>query len=162
MQSAFKIRIIKLRSAVLVWLTHRIGMPYFKLVRKPLNFPYTIQELSDLPEVTVGHHLFQFLHQHELVLLPYYEKHDIKHVLLDYPPTECGEVCLQSFMLANGRVTLPVIATVIYGICTMPEYWKQIHTAFLRGFRNPNLQATDWFALLHKDYTHTKTQLIKS
>lgn len=162
MQSAFDSRLVQLRSSVLVWLTHRMGMPYFKLVRKPLHFPYDMQALSTLPHNTVGYHLYQFLHQHQLHLLPFYEKHDIKHVLLDYPPTDCGEVCLQSFMLANGRVTLPVIATVMYGLFTMPEHWKRMFQAFLRGYRNPNLQAIDWIGILDQDYHHTKSQLIKS
>lgn len=138
----------KIRTQILVFLTHKIGMPYFKLVRKPVAFPYQIKELQQYPEQTVAHQLYKFLHDHQLDLLPYYEKHDIKHVLLDYPPTEKGEVSLQCFMLANGRITLPVLLAVGFGLLTMPEYWRDFGKAFRRGYQNKSLQNLNWFDLL--------------
>ncbi len=136
------------RERVLVFLTHKIGMPYFRMVRKPLDFRYSLAVLESLPPDTVGRGLFDFLQQHHLELLPYYEKHDIKHIILDYPPTEKGEVCLQCFMLANGRYTLPVLLTVLFGFCTMPEYWRDFGKALQRGYRNKSLQQVKWFDLL--------------
>lgn len=133
---------------MLVFMTHKIGMPYFKLMRKPVSFPYQIQDLKQYEEGTVAHHLHKFLDDHQLSLLPYYEKHDIKHVLLDYPPTDKGEVCLQCFMLANGRITFPVVLAVIFGWCTMPEYWSDFLKAFRRGYHNKSLQKLKWFDLL--------------
>jgi ubiquinone biosynthesis protein Coq4 len=64
-------------------------------------------------------------------LLPYYARHDIKHILLDYDTKNEGEGCLQCFMLGNGHVSFPVVATVLYGWATMPEHWpaSEKHTA---------------------------------
>lgn len=141
-------KIIQLRQQVLVWLTHKVGMPYFRLMRKPTNFPYAIADLEQFPSASVGQHLHHFLTHHNLDLLPYYEKHDIKHVLLGYPPTESGEVCLQCFMWANGRRTLPVLIAVMFGWLTMPEYWTDFRAAFKRGRANKSLQGVSWFDLL--------------
>lgn len=136
------------REQLLVFLTHKVGMPYFKLVRKPVTFNYSVNELSLLPKGTVGNELYLFLRQHQLDLLPYYEKHDIKHIILEYPPNEKGEVCLQCFMLANGRYTIPVLLAVLFGFFTMPEYWSDFRKALVRGHRNKSLHQVNWFDLI--------------
>ncbi len=140
-------------------MTHKIGLPYFKLIRKPVLFQYTVSDLSNLPLHTVGHTLFLFLENNNLQLLPYYEKHDIKHVVL---ATEKGEVCLQLFMLANGRITLPIIATVLFGICTMPEYWKAFILAFKRGYHTSTLKHINWLQILSEPLISVQQQIFIS
>ncbi len=108
----------KLRSNILVLLTHTIALPILKIVRRKKKFPYSMEQLSALPFETVGNELWQILNAKSLRLLPYYERHDIKHVVLDYPFTDEGEVSLQFFMLSNGRISFPVLATVLYGLAT--------------------------------------------
>lgn len=136
------------RERFLVFLTHKVGMPYFRLFRPAVDFRYSLDELQQLPQDTVGYRLYDFLEHHQLELLPYYEKHDIKHIILGYPPTESGEVSLQCFMLANGRYTLPVILAVLFGFCTMPDYWSDFIRALKRGYANKSLQQVRWFDLL--------------
>lgn len=146
---------------MLIWLTHSVGMPYFKLVRKPIVFDYTMDDLGQMPTDTVGYNLFVFLKENDLHLLPYYEKHDIKHIVLGYPPTECGEVCLQCFMLANGRYTLPVLIAVVFGCLTMPEYWSQFWIAIKRGWNNKSLQQVTWFDLLPFSFKGIQSMLLQ-
>lgn len=162
MQSTFKNRFIKVRTSFLVFLTHKIGLPYFKLTRKPVHFQYSIDDLKQLPQHTLGRQLYFFLHENHLDLLPYYEKHDIKHVLLDYPPTDCGEVCLQAFMLANGRRTIPVVVSVLMGFLTMPEYYVDIINALKRGYNNISLKNLNWFELIEHDLATIKSTYIIS
>lgn len=109
-----KSKLLKAREGVLVSLTHRIALPILKIMRKPNVFTYTRAELKALPVGTLGNDLYIFLDQRNLPLLNHYARHDLKHVLLGYDTTEEGEACLQSFMLGNGRVSFPVLATVIY------------------------------------------------
>lgn len=137
-----------LREKLLVFLAHKVGLPYFKLFRKKPSFPYSAHELSQMPETTVGYQMHLFFEQNNIGLLPYYEKHDIKHIILNYPPTEEGEVCLQTFMLANGRITIPVFIAVAYGWLTMPEYWNSFKKAWVRGRKNISLNDLNWFALV--------------
>ena len=73
---------------------------------------------------------------------------DIKHVVLDYPFTDEGDVSLQVFMLANGRVSFPVLATVIYGWVTMPEYYSSFKKAWQRGKQAKSLENRDWFGIM--------------
>lgn len=82
--------LIKLRSGLLVWLTHKMALPVLKLIRKPERFPYNAEELQAFPDGTLGKDLVNFLHKKELQLLPYYARHDIKHILLGYDTTDEG------------------------------------------------------------------------
>ena len=143
--------VIKIRSKLLVYLTHNMALPFLKLVRKPLLFPYSMDMLSKMKNSTVGNDLYHFLTKRNLQLLPYYAKHDIKHILLDYDTTDEGEVCLQCFMLGNGHLSFPVAATVIYGCITMPEYWHKFKAAYRRGKVATSLHKWQWFEILEEE-----------
>lgn len=137
-----------MRSAVLVYLTHNMALPVLRLIRRPHKFPYKENELMQMPAGSLGKDLVLFLKQRNLQLLPYYAKHDIKHILLQYDTTDEGEVCLQCFMLGNGHISFPVAATVLYGFATMPEYWSSFAKAYRRGKRSGAIKNWKWFTLL--------------
>lgn len=138
----------KWRARLLVFLTHKMALPVLRIIRKPVKFPYTAEELKGFAGGTLGKTLVEFLDKKELDLLPYYAKHDIKHILLQYDTTGEGEVCLQCFMMGNGHLSFPVLATVIYGFVTMPEYWKQFRKAYRRGKRYEYMESWKWFEVL--------------
>lgn len=155
------IEILKsIRSRVLVLLTHTIALPVLKLIRRKKVFAYSTEQLSALPYETVGNELWQTLNANNLRLLPYYEKHDIKHVVLGYPFTDEGEVCLQFFMLANGRISFPVLATVLYGVITMPEYYGSFKKAYQHGKQAADLQNLDWFSIMELPLCFVREQII--
>jgi ubiquinone biosynthesis protein Coq4 len=140
--------IIKARAALLVFLTHTMALPLLQLLRNEQKFKYTLAELLALPEGSLGYQLAKFLRDKNLQLLPYYARHDIKHILLGYDTTGEGEVCLQCFMLGNRHVSIPVIATVLYGFVTMPEHWREFKTAFRRGKKCEPISCWKWFEIL--------------
>ena len=86
---------IRVRSVVLVFLTHKIALPLLKLTRRPNAFQYTKEQLQQFPDGTLGKDLYSFLEQRKLSLLPHYTRHDLKHILLKYDTTDEGEACLQ-------------------------------------------------------------------
>ena len=142
--------IIKCRSALLVYLTHQMALPVLRIIRKAEIFPYSKAELANFPAKTLGRDLVDFLKTKDLDLLPYYARHDIKHILLEYDTTDEGEVCLQCFMLGNGHISFPVAATVLYGFVTMPEYWKNFWIAYRRGRRSIPIKHWQWFSILQE------------
>ena len=153
--------LIKLRSSLLVFLTHNMALPLLKIIRQPRPFPYTKAQLELFPDHTLGKDLVQFLSDKDLQLLPYYAKHDIKHILLQYDTTDEGEVCLQCFMLGNGHLSFPVTATVLYGFVTMPEYWAKFRRAYRRGKKADPIANWPWFEILQEP-THQLIQKINS
>jgi hypothetical protein len=142
--------IIRLRSKILVFLTHNMALPVLRFVRQPKIFPYTAAQLQQFPSGTLGNDLIRFLQVKQLQLLPHYAKHDIKHILLQYDTTDDGEVCLQCFMLGNRHVSFPVVATVLYGFATMPEHWKKFAVAYRRGKQSVAIASWKWFEILEQ------------
>lgn len=140
--------LIYIRSAILVFLTHQIALPLLKIIRRPNTFRYSKEQLAFFPEGSLGKDLYLFLEKRDLPLLKHYARHDLKHVLLNYDTTDKGEACLQSFMLGNGRVSFPVLATVAYGFITMPEYWQLMRRAFKQGRRCNSFHNWPWNEML--------------
>lgn len=140
--------LIKARTAVLIFLTHKVALPLLKIVRKPNQLSYKKEELKNLPDGSLGKDLYLFLERRNLPLLRHYARHDLKHVLLGYDTTDEGEACLQNFMLGNGRVSFPVLATVLYSFATMPEYWKKMRAAYRLGKKCSPVHRWPWNELL--------------
>jgi len=136
--------LLKMRSAILVFLTHKIALPMLKIFRRPNLFPHSKEELAKFPNGTLGHDLFLFLEERKLPLLKHYARHDLKHVLLNYDTTDEGEACLQSFMFGNGRISFPVLATIVYSYVTMPEYWKKMKAAYRKGKSSNSIHHWNW------------------
>lgn len=153
--------LVKIRSAVLVFLTHHIALPVLKVVRKPQLFPYTRQELFNMEQGTLGKELIAMLDNNNLQLLPYYAKHDIKHILLGYDTTDKGEVCLQCFMLGNGHISFPVFITVVFGIVAVPEHWSSFKAAYKRGKQSNPIEGWKWFEILQEPVTALQQKIIK-
>lgn len=151
--------LISVRRFVLVFLTHHIALPMLKLVRSPKAFPYKMEQLNSLPEGSLGHDLYRFLTERNLRLLTYYARHDLKHIVLGYDTTEKGEACLQCFMLGNGRLSFPVLATVGYAFATMPEYWRDMKLAFRKGRNAAPIHGWQWFLLLQEQTNVLRTKI---
>ncbi len=149
----------KWRSAVLVYLTHEMALPLLKLVRRPEIFPYNKEQLRQFEEGSLGKNLVTFIDQKGLELLPYYARHDIKHILLEYDTTDEGEVCLQSFMLGNGHISFPVLATVMYGCITMPEHWSKFRQAYERGKSCIHISDWKWFEILNQQTEYLRSKI---
>lgn len=141
--------IIAIRSKMLVYLTHHLALPVLKIIRKPEIFPYTREQLAAFPDGTLGKDLVHMLDHTGFSLLTHYAKHDMKHILLGYPTTDEGEVCLQAFMLGNGHVSFPVVTTILYGIVTMPEYWSSFIKAYRRGKKSTAISGWNWPVIVH-------------
>lgn len=152
-------QIKKLRSQLLVYLTHKMALPVLKLIRNEEKFPYTLAELQCFAKGTLGNDLYHFLDNKELELLPYYARHDMKHILLGYDTTDEGEGCLQCFMLGNGHVSFPVVATVLYGVATMPEHWKAFAVAYKRGKVCKPIAEWKWFEILEVNTSLLKEKI---
>lgn len=152
----------KIRCACLVALTHNVALPLLKHIRKVKPFPYTKEQLVQMEKGTVGKDLADFLGDKQLELLPHYARHDMKHVILGYDTTEEGELCLQSFMLGNGRVSFPVLATILFGLLTSPEYWKKMHASYKKGKECISIHDWNWFALVPRKTLQVRNEIFIS
>lgn len=151
--------IIRIRSAILVFLTHQVALPLLKLFRRPQVFTYSKEELSHFPAGSLGNDLYWFLEKRNLPMLKHYARHDLKHILLNYDTTDEGEACLQSFMLGNGRWSFPVVATVVYSFITMPEYWRKMSKAYRQGKQATVFHDWKWNELLMESTSSLRNKI---
>ncbi len=142
-------------------LTHNVALPLLKIFRKTKRFPYTMEEIGGFDQGTLGKDLHDFLAKKQLRLLPHYTRHDLKHILLRYDTTEKGEACLQCFMFGNGRVSFPVLATVLYAFLTMPEYWEDMKLAYRQGREATPFHHWPWNQLLHAKTDNLRSIIFK-
>lgn len=151
----------QLRCKLLVMLTHKIALPVIKIIRKEKPFPYSKEQLLQMPEGTIGKDLLNYLESRNLQLLSHYARHDMKHLILGYNTTEEGELCMQSFMLGNGRVSFPVLITVVFGFVT-PEYWKKMRLAFQLGKQCKPIHTWHWFELVPMQTISIRNKIYQS
>lgn len=117
------------------------------IIKKSFNFsvwtieqfndltPYTkqVEELRMLPAGTLGNDIAKCLDDNKLRLVPGFESHDLKHVLLDFKMTPLDEIRMQAFMLGNGNYTLPCIAILSFGAVLLPDELPTLYADYKRG-----------------------------
>lgn len=112
-------------------------------------------QLRALPSGTLGKEIANCLDTYHLNLVPKYESHDLKHVLLEYDMTAEDEIRLQAFMLGNGNYTIPSIVIFVFGAILLPDIWDKLYKDFKRGKRT--VPIANW--TIEKYATHNLAQL---
>lgn len=115
-----------------------------------------VEELRKYPIGTLGHDIAKCLDDNRLGLVPNYESHDLKHVLLDFKMTPVDEIRMQAFMLGNGNYTVPCISILVFGAILLPDEWS----AFYRDFRigQKSIPVSSWTIEKYADF---KTQSLR-
>ncbi|RQO30862.1 hypothetical protein DBR32_09095 [Taibaiella sp. KBW10] len=114
------------------------------------------RQLQTLPEGTLGRDIGDCLAKNDLHLVPNYESHDLKHVLLDFEMTAVDEIRMQAFMLGNGNYSLPSFAIFIFGALLLPDLWTTFYKDYING-RNAKPIST-WTI---EEYAHCQTTTLR-
>lgn len=114
------------------------------------------QKLREMPEGTLGRDIADCLVFHKLRLVPGYESHDLKHVLLDFKMTPVDEIRLQAFMLGNGNWTPASFTIFQFGAMLLPDLWSTLYEDFRRGQRAKPIGT--WTI---EDYAHCQTSTLR-
>lgn len=115
-----------------------------------------VTELSKMNRGSLGKEIADCLEVNGLTLVPKFESHDLKHVLLDYKMTPVGEIRLQAFMIGNGNYSLASFAIFIFGAALLPELWRECYSDFQKG-RNTK-PISDWTI---EQYAHRDLVLLR-
>lgn len=138
-----------LRSKLLEFLTHKIALPLIANFRNKPKFIYSMNELLAFEEGTLGKDLALYLNKMNFKLLPNYEQHDCKHIILQYEMDEAGEAKMQFYFLGNRHYSLPVVSTCIICFFLMPEYWTQFYKEYQKGKLGKPFEDIDYNALVY-------------
>ena len=112
---------------------NKVVFPIYKFVFRSFKAPFSMEQLQQMPEGTLGKDLHHFLKVNKLDILPLLHAHDVKHILLGYDTSLEDEVCLQFFDLGNRFYTLQAIVSSAAFIVILPESWAKFKEAFKRG-----------------------------
>lgn len=114
------------------------------------------RQLHKLPNGTLGKDIGNCLERNGLRLVPNYESHDLKHVLLNFQMTPVDEIRMQAFMLGNGNYSIPSFAIFIFGALLLPDLW----TTFYKDFKNgQNAKPISTWTI--EDYAHCQTSTLR-
>lgn len=101
-----------------------------------------VEKLRMLPEGTLGKEIANCLDARSLKLVPKFESHDLKHILLNYDMSPLEEIRMQAFMLGNGNWTLVSVVIFIYGLLLFPTKWRLFLEDIQKGKRS--LKIAEW------------------
>ncbi|TRZ42193.1 hypothetical protein [Robertkochia solimangrovi] len=92
-----------------------------------------VDDLRKLENGTLGKEIANCLDDHKLTLVPNYESHDLKHLLLDYKMTAEDEIRMQAFMIGNGNYSIPSFTIFFFGAILLPDLWTTFYSDFEKG-----------------------------
>lgn len=138
----------KLRSKLLQIMTHHVALPMVLPFRKKNQFRYNMSELLQFEQGTLGRDLAEKLSKNGFHLLPHYERHDCKHIILEFEMDEKGEACMQFYFLGNRHYSFPVLITVIACLVLMPDYWSSFYKNFKKGRLGKSFDGLDFNSLV--------------
>jgi hypothetical protein len=118
---------------------------------------WKVDKLRKLPEGTLGRDIAKCLDDHNLTLVPNYESHDLKHVLLNFQMTPVDEIRMQAFMLGNGNYSPPCFAILTFGLILLPRKWSTFYKDFQRGRKSLPISS---FSI--DDYSEHQTSELRS
>ncbi|GAA4113893.1 hypothetical protein GCM10022393_13120 [Aquimarina addita] len=132
------------------------------LAIKPLQFFYktksenTINQLKVLPNGTIGYELYKMLDNNNLKVIPKFENHDLKHIILGYGMTSIEEIKMQAYLFGNGNKTIFCILFLASGLI-FPEEWKSFYKEFKKGKKSIYIHD-----LQFKETITKQTEIIKT
>ncbi len=85
-----------------------------------------LQSLEPCPEGSLGREIWLLLRSRNLELVPWYERHDLKHVLLGYPPYPPDEIRMQAFMFGNAGFSPVYTLIFLLFVIWTPEVWPEL------------------------------------
>lgn len=101
-----------------------------------------VDDLQLLKEGSLGKEIANTLAHHNVTLVPRYESHDLKHVLLGYDMTPEDEIRMQAFMIGNGNYSIPSFTIFLFGALLLPDLWSTFHKDFKKGLNT--IPISDW------------------
>lgn len=115
-----------------------------------------VRQLKELSDGTLGKDIANCLEKNGLRLVPNFESHDLKHVLLEFKMTPVDEIRMQAFMLGNGNYSLPSFAIFIFGVIFLPDLWTTFYKDFVNGQNSKPIST--WTI---EDYAHCQTSALR-
>lgn len=91
-----------------------------------------LNHLRTLQLGTVGREVANMFDSKRYRLIPKFENHDLKHIILDYEMTMKDEIRMQAYLIGNGNLTFPCLIFFSLGVF-YPVIWKDLLKEYQTG-----------------------------
>jgi hypothetical protein len=91
-----------------------------------------LNHIRTLKNGTVGKEIANLLDDLGYRLIPKFENHDLKHVILEYEMTMKDEIRMQAYLVGNGNFTLPCLFFLSLGLF-YPRIWLDLPREYRTG-----------------------------
>lgn len=139
----------KIRSRLLVGSVEKVK-PFYAAVFKRQVKPWqvNIEQLRGCTKDSLGFALATFLDSNNFRLEPYFENHDVYHVVLGFTNTAEDEALMQFWLLGNGKTTFFTLMTTLLCLLILPELIPQFIQQYRQGKSCFPVQQLDYENLL--------------
>ena len=117
--------------------------------------------LRSLPAHTVGHDLAHMLDSRGLKLIPGFAKHDLDHLILGYGMDPEEELCMQAYLIGNGRWQLQVFLFLSSAVL-LPGLWGTLWAHYQLGRQSPALASLTFDGCLTQNTDQLRRQYAPS
>lgn len=122
---------------------------------RPKYYNDKLEQMRNLPKHTIGSDIAEMLDKKNLKIIPKYEDHDLKHLILGYGMSPIDELRMQAYLFGNGNYSLTCILFLSSALL-LPHSWKKLYTDFKIGKQSQNI-----LHLKLKDCLEENTESIK-
>ena len=95
-------------------------------------------ELNQLPKGTVGFEVSKLILQNNYRLIPKFENHDLKHLVLEYEMTIKDELKMQAYLIGNGNHTAACLIFFSF-VIFYPSIWRNLYHEFNHGKKSKSI-----------------------
>ncbi len=122
---------------------------------KTLDFK--LERLRTLENGTVGREVAEMLDLNGYRLIPKFENHDLKHIVLGYAMTMQDEIKMQAYLVGNGNTTLPCLIFLSLGIF-YPKIWGQLGAEYKQGKKTKSIHFLTLDNCMHKSLAEIQNE----
>lgn len=116
-------------------------------------------KMSTLPDCTLGKKLFDIMQANRIELVPWYNEHDLKHVLLGYKMDTLEEMRMQCFMWGNAGFSVFTTIMTFFFIIWTPEMWSDAKYHFNAGKLVKNVTKYKLESTIHRNLQSLRTEI---
>ncbi len=136
------IRLIELRRTVAYWFFQhqlKVCISVLRLFGDRKRVKLEQLALQNCENGTIGKELHLFLDRNGLNLVPWYEAHDLKHVILGYNVTPPDEMKMQALMFGNSGFSWVITPIYLSFVIWTPSAWAELLYHFKTGLQMNNI-----------------------
>jgi hypothetical protein len=122
---------------------------------KPLDLK--LAELRKLEKGSVGREVAEMLDIKGYRLIPKFENHDLKHIILDYEMTMQDEIKMQAYLVGNGNKTFPCLIFLSLGLF-YPKIWSELGKEYRQGKKTNSIHYLTLESCMDKPLSEMKNK----